>query len=161
MYLICSWCQHLWRSRWRRTLSSGRDCRSITFSSWEFRTLRRYLCLYSINIQTPFRSFLTRIDTEITCACEQDDPRRGKFIAHVEGLMKNLVNYAPVDAAVDQKARDFLHDCLPPMLSAGESHSNTAQLKVRWCFCFKNSFLKVKHLNFSLKQFCEFQKIYV
>lgn len=54
MCLICSWCQQLWRLRWRKTLSSGRDCRVITFSSWEFRTLRRYLCFYSINTQAPF-----------------------------------------------------------------------------------------------------------
>lgn len=33
--------------------------------------------------------------------------------------MKKLTTYAPVDAAVDQKARDYLHDCLPPMLSPG------------------------------------------
>ncbi len=134
MCLICSWCQQLWRLRWRKTLSSGRDCRVITFSSWEFRTLRRYLCFYSINTQAPFCVFLDRIDTEITCACEQEDPRRDKFIAHVEGLMKKLVRFAPVDAAVDQKARVFLHDCLPPVLSAGESHNNTPQLKVRCCF---------------------------
>lgn len=33
--------------------------------------------------------------------------------------MKKLTTYAPVDAAVDQKARDFLSDCLPPMLTQG------------------------------------------
>uniref|UniRef100_A0A673GA00 Bifunctional lysine-specific demethylase and histidyl-hydroxylase n=1 Tax=Sinocyclocheilus rhinocerous TaxID=307959 RepID=A0A673GA00_9TELE len=68
---------------------------------------------------------------------EKEDPRRDKFIAHVEGLMKKLVSFAPADAAVDQKARDFLHDCLPPVLSAGESHNNTPQLKVRWGFLLK------------------------
>ncbi|XP_050993815.1 ribosomal oxygenase 1 [Labeo rohita] len=63
---------------------------------------------------------------------EKDDPRRSKFIAHVEGLMKNLVSYAPVDAAVDQKARDFLHDCLPPMLSAEEKASSVYGAPARW-----------------------------
>lgn len=33
--------------------------------------------------------------------------------------MKKLASYAPVDAAVDQKAREFLHDCLPPVLTPG------------------------------------------
>ncbi|XP_073672603.1 ribosomal oxygenase 1-like [Garra rufa] len=63
---------------------------------------------------------------------EKEDPRRGKFIAHVGGLMKKLVNYAPVDAAVDQKARDFLHDCLPPMLSAEEKASSVYGAPARW-----------------------------
>lgn len=49
----------------------------------------------------------------------QDDPRRIKFLSHTENLLRKLINYAPVDAAVDQKARDFLHDCLPPMLTPG------------------------------------------
>uniref|UniRef100_A0A673I2D8 Bifunctional lysine-specific demethylase and histidyl-hydroxylase n=1 Tax=Sinocyclocheilus rhinocerous TaxID=307959 RepID=A0A673I2D8_9TELE len=63
---------------------------------------------------------------------EKEDPRRDKFIAHVEGLMKKLVDYAPVDAAVDQKARDFLHDCLPPVLSAEEKASSVYGAPARW-----------------------------
>ncbi|KAL1277015.1 hypothetical protein QQF64_023688 [Cirrhinus molitorella] len=63
---------------------------------------------------------------------EKEDPRRGKFLAHVEGLMKKLVNYAPVDASVDQKARDFLHDCLPPVLSAEEKASSVYGAPARW-----------------------------
>lgn len=49
----------------------------------------------------------------------QDDTRRDKFLAHVENLIKKLPDYAPVDAAVDQKAREFFHDCLPPVLTPG------------------------------------------
>lgn len=49
----------------------------------------------------------------------QDDPRRTKFFSQIESLLKKLTSYAPIDAAVDQKARDFLHDCLPPMLTPG------------------------------------------
>lgn len=60
----------------------------------------------------------------MTRACEQEDPRRDKFIAHVQGLMKKLIEFAPVDAAVDQKAKDFLHDCLPPLLNSGESYNS-------------------------------------
>lgn len=51
--------------------------------------------------------------------CVQGDPRRTKFFTQIETLMKKLITYAPVDAAVDQKARDFLSDCLPPMLTPG------------------------------------------
>uniref|UniRef100_A0A672P4N6 Bifunctional lysine-specific demethylase and histidyl-hydroxylase n=1 Tax=Sinocyclocheilus grahami TaxID=75366 RepID=A0A672P4N6_SINGR len=63
---------------------------------------------------------------------EKEDPRRDKFIAHVEGLMKKLVSFAPADAAVDQKARDFLHDCLPPVLSAEEKASSVYGAPARW-----------------------------
>lgn len=34
-------------------------------------------------------------------------------------MMKKLTEYAPVDATVDQKAKAFLHDCLPPVLTPG------------------------------------------
>ncbi|XP_055042108.2 ribosomal oxygenase 1 isoform X1 [Misgurnus anguillicaudatus] len=63
---------------------------------------------------------------------EKEDPRRDKFMAHVQGLMKKLVHFAPVDAAVDQKAREFLHDCLPPMLTAEEHASSVYGAPVRW-----------------------------
>ena len=33
--------------------------------------------------------------------------------------MNKLAGYAPVDAAVDEKAKEFLHDCLPPALTPG------------------------------------------
>lgn len=33
--------------------------------------------------------------------------------------MKKLFKYAPIDVAVDQKAKDFIHDCLPPVLTKG------------------------------------------
>lgn len=63
---------------------------------------------------------------------DKDDPRRTKFFSRVESLMKKLTNYAPVDAAVDQKARDFLHDCLPPVLSPEELASSVQGAPVRW-----------------------------
>lgn len=44
---------------------------------------------------------------------------REEFLTHVENLMKKLPEYAPVDAAVDQKAKEFFHDCLPPALTPG------------------------------------------
>ncbi|XP_028295391.1 ribosomal oxygenase 1 isoform X2 [Gouania willdenowi] len=63
---------------------------------------------------------------------DKDDPRRGKFFSQIETLMKKLSNYAPVDAAVDQKARDFLHDCLPPVLTADELASSVQGAPARW-----------------------------
>ncbi|KAE8286673.1 Ribosomal oxygenase 1 Bifunctional lysine-specific demethylase and histidyl-hydroxylase NO66 [Larimichthys crocea] len=63
---------------------------------------------------------------------DKDDPRRKKFFSRIESLMKKLTTYAPVDAAVDQKARDYLHDCLPPMLSPEESASSVKGAPVRW-----------------------------
>lgn len=63
---------------------------------------------------------------------DKDDPRRAKFLSHVEGLIKKLTEYAPVDAAVDLKARDFIHDCLPPALTPGELASSVQGAPVRW-----------------------------
>uniref|UniRef100_A0A7N6BTN2 Bifunctional lysine-specific demethylase and histidyl-hydroxylase n=1 Tax=Anabas testudineus TaxID=64144 RepID=A0A7N6BTN2_ANATE len=63
---------------------------------------------------------------------DKDDPRRTKFFSRIESLMKKLTNYAPVDAAVDQKARDFLHDCLPPMLTPEELASSVQGAPARW-----------------------------
>ncbi|XP_026173767.1 ribosomal oxygenase 1 [Mastacembelus armatus] len=63
---------------------------------------------------------------------DKDDPRRTKFFSQIERLMKKLPNYAPVDAAVDQKARDFLHNCLPPMLTSEELASTVQGAPTRW-----------------------------
>uniref|UniRef100_A0A8C3AEH6 Bifunctional lysine-specific demethylase and histidyl-hydroxylase n=1 Tax=Cyclopterus lumpus TaxID=8103 RepID=A0A8C3AEH6_CYCLU len=61
-----------------------------------------------------------------------DDPRRKKFFSRIECLMKKLATYSPVDAAVDQKARSFLHDCLPPMLTPEELSSSVQGASARW-----------------------------
>ncbi|XP_037607325.1 ribosomal oxygenase 1 [Sebastes umbrosus] len=63
---------------------------------------------------------------------DEDDPRRTKFFSRIESLMKKLTTYAPVDAAVDQKARSFLHDCLPPMLTPEELASSVQGASARW-----------------------------
>ncbi|XP_068198909.1 ribosomal oxygenase 1 isoform X2 [Antennarius striatus] len=63
---------------------------------------------------------------------DKDDPRRKKFFSQIECLMTKLANYAPVDAAVDQKARDFLHDCLPPLLTSEELASSVKGAPTRW-----------------------------
>lgn len=63
---------------------------------------------------------------------DKDDPRRSKFFSRIDSLMKKLTNYAPVDAAVDQKARDFLHDCLPPVLTPDELATSVKGAPARW-----------------------------
>ncbi|KAM4771860.1 ribosomal oxygenase 1-like [Rhinophrynus dorsalis] len=55
---------------------------------------------------------------------DMEDHRRDAFKQKVRSLIRKLADYAPIDAAVDQKAKEFLHDCLPPVLTAAEkAHS--------------------------------------
>uniref|UniRef100_A0AAY4DNW0 Bifunctional lysine-specific demethylase and histidyl-hydroxylase n=1 Tax=Denticeps clupeoides TaxID=299321 RepID=A0AAY4DNW0_9TELE len=63
---------------------------------------------------------------------EKNDPRRVEFQKRVDSLMKKLAAYAPVDAAVDQKAREFLHDCLPPVLTPDEKTTSVFGAPARW-----------------------------
>lgn len=63
---------------------------------------------------------------------DKSDPRRARFLSRVEGLIRKLSQYAPVDAAVDLKARDFIHDCLPPALTPGELSSSVQGAPARW-----------------------------
>ncbi|KAM4600764.1 ribosomal oxygenase 1 isoform 1-T1 [Polymixia lowei] len=63
---------------------------------------------------------------------DKDDPRREKFFSRIGSLMQKLGSYAPVDAAVDQKAKDFLHDCLPPMLTPEEVATSVQGAPTRW-----------------------------
>ncbi|XP_036406303.1 ribosomal oxygenase 1 [Megalops cyprinoides] len=63
---------------------------------------------------------------------DKEDPRRSQFTAQALGLMKRLADFAPVDAAVDQKAKDFLHDCLPPVLTPEEKASSMQGAPARW-----------------------------
>ncbi|XP_071323854.1 ribosomal oxygenase 1 [Trachinotus anak] len=63
---------------------------------------------------------------------DKEDPRRTKFFSRIQSLMKKLTNYAPVDAAVDQKARDFLYDCLPPVLTPEELACSVQGAPARW-----------------------------
>ncbi|MGH0148075.1 UNVERIFIED_CONTAM: hypothetical protein FKN15_020428 [Acipenser sinensis] len=63
---------------------------------------------------------------------EKDDPRRTDFTEKLQGLIKKLAKFAPVDAAVDQKAKDFLHDCLPPVLTEEEKATSVFGVPTRW-----------------------------
>ncbi|XP_078505400.1 ribosomal oxygenase 1 [Lissotriton helveticus] len=61
-----------------------------------------------------------------------DDPRRVEFLQKVRKLIKKLADHAPVDAGVDQKAKDFMHDCLPPVLTEAEKSCSVHGAQVRW-----------------------------
>ncbi|XP_077409243.1 ribosomal oxygenase 1 isoform X2 [Vanacampus margaritifer] len=63
---------------------------------------------------------------------DKDDPRRAQFFSKIDNLMNKLRNFVALDAAVDVKARDFLHDCLPPKLTAEEAAGSVHGAPARW-----------------------------
>ncbi|XP_071996864.1 ribosomal oxygenase 1 [Engystomops pustulosus] len=63
---------------------------------------------------------------------ESLDPRKQNFIQKAKELIRKLAEYAPVDAAVDQKAKAFLHDCLPPLLTPAEKDHSVYGTPARW-----------------------------
>ncbi|XP_032043891.1 ribosomal oxygenase 1 [Aythya fuligula] len=60
------------------------------------------------------------------------DTRRTAFVEKLQRLMKKLVDYAPIDAAVDQRAKSFLHDCLPPVLTQSEKQLSVYGFPAQW-----------------------------
>ncbi|XP_009818539.2 ribosomal oxygenase 1 [Gavia stellata] len=60
------------------------------------------------------------------------DTRRTAFMEKVQTLVKKLIDYAPIDAAVDQRAKSFLHDCLPPVLTQSEKAQSVYGFPARW-----------------------------
>ncbi|XP_057272191.1 ribosomal oxygenase 1 [Pezoporus wallicus] len=60
------------------------------------------------------------------------DARRTAFMEKIQSLIKKLVDYAPIDAAVDQRAKSFLHDCLPPVLTQSEKLQSMYGFPARW-----------------------------
>ncbi|XP_069464022.1 ribosomal oxygenase 1 [Ambystoma mexicanum] len=63
---------------------------------------------------------------------EKDDPRRSEFMKKVQKLIRKLADHAPVDAGVDQKAKEFMHDCLPPSLTRAEHSNSVHGVAVNW-----------------------------
>nr|XP_033792154.1 ribosomal oxygenase 1 isoform X2 [Geotrypetes seraphini] len=63
---------------------------------------------------------------------DMDDSRRNSFIQKIQSLIKKLAECAPIDTAVDQKAKEFLHDCLPPMLTEAERTHTVLGIPARW-----------------------------
>jgi len=49
----------------------------------------------------------------------QENMERRRFRKIVENLVTKLISFAPVDAACDQMAKQFLQNSLPPVLTEG------------------------------------------
>jgi lysine-specific demethylase/histidyl-hydroxylase NO66 len=52
---------------------------------------------------------------------DESSPQRTEFVEKIKSLMTKLFDHAPIDAAVDQMGKQFIHAALPPMLTAGEN----------------------------------------
>lgn len=61
-----------------------------------------------------------------------DSPQRKSFLRKIQQLMTKLISYAPVDAACDQMAKQFIHDSLPPVLSEAEKACSVHGDGERW-----------------------------
>jgi bifunctional lysine-specific demethylase and histidyl-hydroxylase NO66 len=55
--------------------------------------------------------------------CEHQSPKRTEFISKLKTLTDKLFSYAPVDAAADQMAKEYLHSALPPNLKPGRKRN--------------------------------------
>ncbi|KAM6202009.1 ribosomal oxygenase 1 [Rhynchocyon petersi] len=63
---------------------------------------------------------------------DSKDPRRTAFMEKVRVLVARLGHFAPVDAVADQRAKDFIHDSLPPVLTDKERALSVHGLPIRW-----------------------------
>ncbi|XP_045143916.1 ribosomal oxygenase 1 [Echinops telfairi] len=63
---------------------------------------------------------------------DSKDPRRTAFMEKVRVLVARLGHFAPVDAVADQRAKDFIHDSLPPVLTERERALSVHGLPIRW-----------------------------
>lgn len=63
---------------------------------------------------------------------DSKDPRRTAFMEKVRVLVARLGHFAPVDAVADQRAKDFIHDSLPPVLTDREKALSVYGLPIRW-----------------------------
>lgn len=61
-----------------------------------------------------------------------DSPQRTAFLQKIQQLMKKLISYAPVDAACDQMAKQYIHDSLPPVISEAEKSCSVFGDGERW-----------------------------
>ena len=55
---------------------------------------------------------------------DTDTPSRRAFLDRVASALRTVMQHAPVDSAVDQVAKGFVHDSLPPVLSEGLFYSS-------------------------------------
>ena len=63
---------------------------------------------------------------------EKDTKLRNSFLSKFTELLTKLVEYAPIDAAVDQMGKSFIHDCLPPVLSQQDKICTALDGGNRW-----------------------------
>ncbi|RWS11651.1 bifunctional lysine-specific demethylase and histidyl-hydroxylase NO66-like protein [Dinothrombium tinctorium] len=63
---------------------------------------------------------------------EMINPQRYDFLAKIQSLMGKVINYAHIDAAVDQKAKGFIHDCLPPVLNENTKNASIHSGGEKW-----------------------------
>lgn len=63
---------------------------------------------------------------------DSKDPRRTAFMEKVRVLVARLGHFAPVDAVADQRAKDFIHDSMPPVLTDRERALSVYGLPIRW-----------------------------
>ncbi|PSN44531.1 hypothetical protein C0J52_14684 [Blattella germanica] len=62
----------------------------------------------------------------ITLSCHQRNTwgdlleKRTSFLNKIRSLTERLFDHAPIDAAVDQMGKQFMHDAMPPILTAEE-----------------------------------------
>ncbi|RWS26515.1 bifunctional lysine-specific demethylase and histidyl-hydroxylase NO66-like protein, partial [Leptotrombidium deliense] len=55
---------------------------------------------------------------------EMIDPQRYDFLAKMQTLIGKVMNYARIDSAIDQKAKQYIHSCLPPVLNEESKKSS-------------------------------------
>lgn len=64
-----------------------------------------------------------------------NEKNKKDFVCKTSDLISKLINYAPIDSAVDQMAKQFLHESLPPCLSESEKmrsiHGNGEKWNVK------------------------------
>ncbi|XP_076360505.1 bifunctional lysine-specific demethylase and histidyl-hydroxylase NO66 isoform X2 [Tachypleus tridentatus] len=64
--------------------------------------------------------------------CDVESPERDEFLKKIHHLFSKLVQFAPIDSAVDQMAKTFIHDCLPPVLTEREKRCSIHGSAERW-----------------------------
>lgn len=63
---------------------------------------------------------------------DREDPRRAAFFEKLGGIMSKIFERAVVDACADQMGKNFVHDCLPPLLNKAEKSQSIHGVKECW-----------------------------
>jgi hypothetical protein len=76
--------------------------------------------------------FLSRCVVFIFQFISKATAKRREFILKTTELAKKLVKYLPIDSAVDQMAKRFIHESLPPCLTEAERERSIHGHGERW-----------------------------